>query len=90
MSQPAEIPDFSRNPEDYHPDPDGHFVEKKNKRNFPPTAIRKCIESGDVTNWDGTRLRLTCRYMKWQFHVVVKPEDGIAVTCYPENENWYK
>lgn len=90
MSQPAEIPDFSRKPDDYRPDPGGHFRGKKRERDFPPTAIRRCIESGEVTDWDGSKLRLTAEYIGWTFHVVVRPKDGIAVTCYPEDDSWYK
>jgi hypothetical protein len=91
MDVPVE---FSRKPEDYCPEPGGHFLRRKKRRDFPGTAIRMCIESGDVTDvrkengeW---RVKLTTMYLNWEFNIVIAPEKGYVITCFPTDEAWYK
>jgi len=86
----AESCDFSRKPGDYRPEPDGHFRRRKDERDFPPTAIRRCIESGEPTFEDNGRIKLTCEYIGWTFHLVIDPDKQYAVTCYPEDNSWYE
>lgn len=82
--------EFSRNPQDYCPDPDGHFIDRKRRRDFPGGAIRRCIESGDAELLDNDYVKLTAEYMNWTFHMIVDPYDNYAISCYPDNDAWYK
>lgn len=82
--------EFSRDPRDYRPDPGGHFRARKRKRDFPGGAIRRCIESGTPVLQDNGYIKLTNNYLNWEFHLIIDPNRGFVVSCYPDDDAWYK
>jgi hypothetical protein len=82
------MPDFSRNPSDYRPEPSGHFRRRFEERDIPGAVIQKAIEGGDVTEQDDGRLKLATSYLGYDFIVVIEPDNGYVVTAY-STDNWH-
>lgn len=76
MSATASPP--SRTPEDYSPDPEGHFVRRIRERKIPGYAIRKCIQNGSVETLEAGRVALIAD----GHTVVVNPRSMTAETVY--------
>jgi hypothetical protein len=76
------MPDFSREPSDYQPDPDRHFLWRKKERKVPGGAIEKCIRDGDVTGeGHGRNIKLRAEYGQISYWVVIDPDDMLAISC---------
>lgn len=85
--------DISRDPSDYRPDPSGHFRRRLRERDIPPTAIRRCIESGEVevqSEGNKARVAFSQSYLGIPYTVVVNPNRGFAITVFtgwPDDEH---
>lgn len=77
----------SRDPSDYHPDPNGHFRRRLDEREIPPTAVKMAIESGEMEQQEENRIKFTTTYLGYEFVVVVNPKKGYAITTY-SNDDW--
>jgi len=78
------MPEISRNPQDYRPDPGGHFHRRKREREIPGAVIRRCIESGRATRGDNGYVELYAEYLQQPWVLVVDPRRNYVVTGYRE------
>jgi len=77
--------DYSRDPADYRPDPNGHFRRRLRSREIPSTAIERCIRGGDATvqsERNPARVAFVNDYLNDTYTVVVNPRKGFAVTVF--------
>jgi hypothetical protein len=74
---------LSRDPNDYRPDPNGHFRRRKSERDVPGEAIRACIEDGDIVERrnGGQRIKLRSEWCNGSYYVVVDTSEKLAITC---------
>jgi hypothetical protein len=82
------MPDFSRNPSDYRPEPSGHFRRRFEERDIPGAVIQKAIEGGEPDEQDDGRIRLTTEYLGYEFVVLINPEKMVVVTVF-STDNWH-
>lgn len=78
---------FSRNPNDYRPDPNGHFRRRKDERDIPPCVIQMAIEGGAPERQENGRIALETTYLGYDFTLVIDPEKQYVITAYAE-DNW--
>lgn len=77
---------FSRNPNDYRPDPSGHFRRRKDERDIPPCVIRMAIEGGDAKHQQNDRIALETTYLGYDFTLVIDPEKQYVITAYSDDD----
>jgi len=82
----AEPDGFSRNPNDYRPDPNGHFRRRKDERDIPSCVIQMAIEGGEPTCQENDRIALETTYLGYDFTLVIEPETQFVITAYAEDD----
>jgi hypothetical protein len=76
--------DYSRDPSDYRPDPDGHYSGRVSERNVPRTAIIKAVRDGNHTRESDRRVVCRTTYLTDDYVVVIDPKYNYYITAYEE------
>lgn len=81
--------EYSRNPEDYRPDPTGHLRRRIDERKIPPKILGDSIREGEVLREcpDDGRVEFGWSIVNIDYKIVVDVEDNYVITAYEIDGN---